>query len=289
MLRSLNYLYIFILFYIALSSCDLTDSDSFDPAFIEVSMPTLTTTLDQGDGVLKVEEVYVYKGGELLGVFPLPNNVPVIVNQNEDVEITVVAAVRSDGQSSTSVEYPFFDPIVVNLTLESGKTYKIPLNFKYKTSAKFDVVADFEGGHIFTKDLDDFKDVNMVSSQLDASTGLMSGLLKTDLTNLVLECTNNYFFDSQNNGGGRVFLELDYKTQDELAIGSLVVNGQEEIKEYKLVLKPSKVWNRVYLDFTAEISSPNVIGYKIVFNAAYSGGETMENFNFIDNVKLIHF
>jgi hypothetical protein len=291
MLRYLRYLYIILICNLFLTACELFDKDSFTPAFIEVDKASLLTDLNQGDGVLRVEEIYLYKNEKLLGVFPIPGKIPIIVEGGtEDVELFITAAVRVDGQATTVQEYAFFDPIVKNIKLSEGQTVSVPLEFKYKNDTKFDFVDDFEIGNKFSTNIDTFSAFDLVETDIDKNTGSKSGLMTTSLKANTMEVTQFAFFDNKNNAQGRVFLEFDYKNEDNLSVGTLLLKSNTIMKEFKIQLQPSKTWNRVYIDLTNEISNQEVIGYKVVLHAQFnSGSGKMENQNFIDNVKLVHF
>ena len=272
---------------IFISGCTFFDNDSEDPAFLIIDNVQLSTTSLQGFPSHKIEDLWVYADGQLLGVFPLPARVAVVADGSVK-SIRIAAGIRPNAVSTNSQEYPFYSPIVQDIKMDPGVTYPLDLTFTYTQTAVFDFIEAFEGVPFFTEQINGDPETAMVTTTDNVFSGTRSGLITLTASNRESEVTSSVKFSNANNRQGAVFLEMDYMTSAEVFIGVIVENFVEAAKIYKVALNPNENWNKVYVNLTDEISSPFVNNYRVVIGVRNSAGRP-ETKSYFDNIKLIRF
>ena len=83
------------------------------------------------------------------------------------------------------------------------------------------------------------------------------------------------------------FFELDYKNNKEFTIGIKAFFGTESYSFYKLTLTPSNEWNKVYVNFTPEVSRLQADNYQVFFSVLPDDNSASVKI-LADNLKLIH-
>lgn len=285
----LNKIIAFIAILLCFNSCSLFDNDSFNPAYLILENPALSTRSNEGDPVHDIKDVWVFIDGKLLGIFPLPAKVPVITTGKE-MNILISAGVKENGDINSSFEYPFMTRIEKNVVLNEGKEEKIPLNFSYKTDIKFDIVEGFETSfQQFTQDIDGNTETRFSFTTEDKVSGQKSGIVTLNNSNKDFEVTTVNYFNNSQNAKGSVFLEFDYKCDENLLIGTDVIENQTQFTSYKVILSKTTEWKRAYINFSDEISNPNTDFYRVMFGAGYERIDNVDSKIYLDNIKLIHF
>ena len=89
------------------------------------------------------------------------------------------------------------------------------------------------------------------------------------------------------NQRGNSYVEFDYKGNQTLNVGIVSQQGANLNVNYKLIVPGRSEWNKIYVDFTEELSSAEIGDYRIVLRLTRSNGNTAEFF--IDNFKHVHF
>lgn len=273
--------------FLLCSGCTFFDNFSSDPAFLIVENVQLNTLSLQGHPSHKIEDLWVYADGQFLGVFPLPARIPILADGTVK-SIRFAAGIRPNAVNTNSVEYPFYAPILQDLKLDSGKSYPLSLTFSYAQTTVFDFIEAFEGVPFFTKQLKGSPEASMTSSTKNIFSGTRSGLIRLGPSDTECEITSEVKFSNKNNKKGAVYLEMDYQTSIEVFIGVILENSTQELKSYKVGLKPNESWNKVYINFTEEISSPFVEEYRIVIGVQKPASVTNSE-SYFDNIKLLHF
>lgn len=277
-------LYISFLLY---SACDLLDSGGPEAVFLKMDDPQVLTNPDQGANTNNISDVWVFANGASIGVYFLPATVPVILD-SDPTEMIIFPGVRLNGISSAPAINPFYESIEFSDSYSNGEDVEIPLVFTYKGEAIFELLENFEGNHIFTFDEDGNAETTLSTTTDEFRNGARSGVLQVSENNPVLESASFLVFDSEFIQNGPVFLEMDYKNSVDILIGLIGVEGIVSFKNYKLGLRPSEQWNKVYIDFTEDISQSQLEGYRLLFGIAYDSTKT-ESIAYIDNIKLLHF
>ena len=278
-----------VFLFIFFTSCTFSDKETYEPAYLLLEDPQISVRTDEGAPVNGIQDAWIIVDGKLIGVFPLPAKVPIITT-GTSMQIQINAGVKENADRNISVEYPFYSPLLTNLTPEPGKSYSIPLNYQYKDETYFDFTEGFETSlHLLTFDLDGNTETRLSITNEDAVFGNKSGLVKLSKDNDDAEFTTESFISNANNKRGAVYLEFDYKSEEVIYVGTQVNTQGSEILQYKVLLLPSETWKRAYINLTDEISSPNVVNYRPVFRVLYENKENEFSKTYIDNVKLVHF
>jgi hypothetical protein len=96
-------------------------------------------------------------------------------------------------------------------------------------------------------------------------------------------------FSNQNNLLGKVYLELDYRSNEKFFVGTILTSRNQLIKSYDIVIIESDNWNRIYIDFTNKISRLDVDAYQIAISALLDETRRSQAQIYFDNIRLIHF
>lgn len=280
------------LIYIALTfclvGCSLFDNEDPIPAYLVLEDPTLSTLVAQGANTHNITDVWVFSGQELLGIFPLPAKVPVIIDGSEK-DFTIFAGVRNNGTQSNSLRYPFFSPIEVTLDLEAQEEVRVPMEFSYTTETKFDLVEGFEGNHQFSIEPSGAETTPIVISTDMVKTGQGSGHVHMDTDTSTFERSTIAQFQKSQNNGFFTFVELDYKCDIPFLVGYIIRTNQVISKQYTVLVAPSDDWNKIYIDLSTPVAGTNVETYTISLASSVTTDVNLPADIYLDNIKLLHF
>ncbi len=286
----MNKLYILIpLIAFFCSSCSFTDNEELNAFYLDVPKPVLSTVYEkEGYASHNIKHIWLTTDNRLIGIFPVPGLLPIRWTKKE-TNVQFSFGVNDSGDNDSSIEYPFYEPVSTIIVSDPGEIKNLPITFKYNPKTVFDINEDFEkSNHIFTQDLDGNNNTKIKIVNTDKAGGQKSGLIELNVNNRTAEFSTPFYFNGKANKQGAVYFEFDYKSDEDILIGYEIVNNKNIISEYKIGMKKSATWKRAYINFSEEISKPNVEEYKIILRTTYSGKEENPKI-FIDNVKLLHF
>ena len=276
---------VFLVF--AAFSCNLTDNEAPIPAFIILENPGVVNPANNSADSHKITDVWVFSDGQILGVFPLPAKVPVIVGGLEQ-EITIFAGIRKNGMLDTPDFYPFYKPIIKRISPQANQIIAIPLDFSYNSTAKIPVNEGFESGNVFSVDFDNNPATELIITGDDASTGQRSARVALTSSISVVEVGSNIRVLGEQNARGQSYIELDYKGQGEISVGIAKIRSGIISVEYLLFVPARFTWNKIYVDVTNSLSSRDYDEYRLVFRFIKTS-QNASDFVYLDNVKHIHF
>ncbi len=291
---SYNYkLFVFLLISIVLtiSSCELYNPAEPIPAYIHIDKITLSTTyMTEGSDSNKITDAWVYIDEQLIGCFELPATFPVLFEGSHQIKIR--AGIKVNGIAATRAPYPFyssFDTLITNL--QKGLKINLFPRVKYRTNMTFSFMEDFENsGTIISKS--PTLGVDTVLQRIDAPNpnvfeGNHSGIAYLDATHTFFEgvSATSYVLPKS---GADVFLEFNYKCNNEFAVGVFAHSNGGTNQERALTLNPSSTWKKAYIYLTPVVSMyTNATDYNIFFgmvNNIASDSLVM----LLDNIKLIY-
>jgi len=282
--------YYYLLFSIlAFGSCSITDNDQPIPSYLIINEVDVFTTQNQGAPTHKITDVWVYADNQLLGVYEIPIKIPVLVN-GETTAFQVFPGIRNNGETSRSFIYHLLEAKVFEIALAPGEEVEKSFTFTYSEDAIFDFVEGFESDdHIFTLNLDDNDQTNIVSTDESAKSGLKSGKISLTDTNNDIAVATIFKYQRDQNAGTDTYLEMDYKCNMPFFVGVIYVQEGKEVTQPLLVVNPKEDWNKIYVDFTQILTSPVLETYRIYFTTdvlplSQTSGEV-----FFDNLKFVHF
>jgi len=291
---SYNYkLFIFLLISIVLtySSCELYNPAEPVPAYIHIDKITLSTTyITEGSSSNKITDAWVYVDEQLIGCFELPATFPVLFEGSHQIKIR--PGIKVNGIATTRAPYPFYvsyDTIIS--TLQKGMKINLSPRVKYRTNMTFNFMEDFENtGTIIAKS--PTLGVDTVLQRMDVPNpnvfeGNGSGIAYLDATHTFFEAVSATSYVLPKSGSD-VFLEFNYKCNQEFVVGVFAHSNGGTNQEAALTLNPSSVWNKAYIYLTPSVSKyTNATDYNIFFGMRnYAGSDSIAMV--LDNIKLVY-
>ena len=229
-----------------------------------------------------------------LGTFELPATIPVLNTGN--FSLNVDAVIKANGNSYYLQPYPFYKRFSTPITLAPNADETVSPKTSYRDEAVFEFVEDFEhNGLLFSQDRDNDDSTAVTRTNQDVFEGEFSGLVKLDTAHPVIVAQTTDLYDIEYSSAGKVFMELNYKTDVPLEFGVVSVedNGTEGDINFEFVVLAKPEWNKIYFDLTEIISTSPSNRFAIIFRAGIpvqDGKYTLETAEILlDNVKLVHF
>jgi len=113
-----------------------------------------------------------------------------------------------------------------------------------------------------------------------------AGLIQLTNTQISTEIISIDKFTVDNNRD--VYLELNYKCNQEFDIGIQIITTSDILNIYKITVNPKTEYNKIYIDFTNEVADPLSVSFKILFRVRKSESTNPAKI-YLDNLKLVHF
>ncbi len=271
-----------------LHSCDVFRNDELDPVFLDITDINLVTEPGQGENTHNIRDAWIIADGNDVGVFELPVRVPLLDPQ--PIDVRVFAGIRRDGQEAFPIEYPFFDVEAFTVEEPSGTVLSKSIDIKYRSTTKFEMIADFDVSNPFNQNQDDYDGSYMDIVQDDLIPGNNAGIIYVNKENPVFEAQTGIPFNASDIIGQKPYLELDYRGNAPLVIGvKKFFVGNLFQTDYIIILKESEEWNHLYLSLEEFLSDPDIEEYRLILNVDIEGLEEEEVYAYVDNVKLLRF
>ncbi|MCC6726882.1 MAG: hypothetical protein IT258_20435 [Saprospiraceae bacterium] len=230
-----------------------------------------------------------------LGVIELPATFPVLEEGSFSINIDPV--IKANGSSLSLQGYPFYTRFSKTINLSTDAPITVKPTTTYSEDAVFEVVEDFEGTGetLFSVDRDGNPNTFMTRSNSDVFEGQTVGRVLLDTANATVAAQTAGLYDLTIGTAGKVFIELNYKTDVPLEFGLIPVedNGQESEPILDWYVLAKNDWNKIYFDITNAISSTGSLRFAVVFNGQipYEDGKyTLQQAEILfDNFKIVHF
>jgi len=209
--------------------------------------------------------------------------------------ITFTPAVMVNASSSSIIEYPHFEPIVVDnrdVKLLEIDTFSLTTRYKSNDQIEFLFNEDFEANESIFRDYAIAGTDGLFVNQNEVVyEGGQSGYIHLDLADslFVIDVATFTKYQLTTN---RPFLEMDVMTDMALSFGLVATNSTTgEVIQATVggVFDTDGVWKKVYFQLTETVSffeTRNFDEFQIYFGAQLLGTQTEGNI-YIDNVKLI--
>ncbi|MEN9347280.1 MAG: hypothetical protein RLZZ77_791 [Bacteroidota bacterium] len=281
----------FIVFVLVLfNSCNLINPDEQEPGYIYIPSLTFTTGPGEGTSSQKITEVWVYVNEDIMGVYDLPANIPVLKEGSQNVRI--FAGIKNNGFSDTRIRYPFYVPFDTTLTFSALKTDTVKPRFEYFENLLIDQKG-FESGNFLIPAGTNNGTFEVVTDDNLVFEGNRSGLGKLTSSQSVL-----YYKDDENltfTSGNTIMLEMNYSCNNRFAIGLISNDGSITKRNMVLVVNPTTsgegnpVWNKIYIDMgSVPIENPNADFFELYFESTPdTDGQPVEIY--LDNLKFVRF
>jgi hypothetical protein len=275
---------------IAFVSCNIINPSEEEASYIAINSVNVTTDVAiQGSNAANISDAWIYVDDKLVGAYKLPCRVPVLNSGTHKVSIG--AGIQLNGSSTLRTPYLFYRfHEQENVNLELGQTTIISPTFSYFDSLTFAFKANFDdlSGNKLTSTSSSDTTLSLCNDPARVFEGAGSCLVEL--------FKDSGFVDFQMidpislpKGGANVFMEINYKTNQDLLIGlRSYYSGASTQEEQVITLRPTESWNKVYINLTRQVSSQiNANNFRIYFQSKkLSGSEPLEVL--IDNFKIIY-
>lgn len=256
------------------------------PAYLHVEGATLSAVYaTQGSSSEKIQDIWVFANQQLIGVNEMPATFPVL--EEGPKEIVLRPGVLSNGQFDVHIVYPFYTEFRTTNTFVAAEIDSFLPAFTYNANARFAFIEGFDGvGTLLGADLDNNPATNVAITTETAMEGPL-GKIFVNTANPVCRAGTSQRFPLPTDNQP-VFLELNYRCDIPFTVGITAHGGAAFENIDKLTLVAKGDWNKVYVEFTPEVSLYDAAEYSIYFTAILPNGSTEGNV-WLDNIKLVYF
>lgn len=280
-----------MLLLVSLTACEVINPEEQLPSYIHIEPFEFSVNATQGSPSAKITEAWLSIDGEFLGAYSLPADVPIL--KSGTVEIQLEAGIKDNGISALPEIYPFYAPYITQVQLSAENPVEIRPSLEYKNGINFAMLENFEQlPHFFNQDLDGNDATKIVISSEEVFEGQSSGKIRLTPGNSIIEVATDLAraFKEVNKDGIYVYLELNYKTDAQIAFGLIgnFGNNQSPEIQYEPVLFPKGEWNKIYLNLSQIVFDLKAESYQIAILSQIPS-ELEEATIWLDNIKLIHF
>ncbi len=281
-----NITIIIILSIIFLNSCK-KDGEEYIPSYIHIDSIAFSNTSGLGlTASHSITDAWVYIDDNLVGAFELPVTFPVLYEKTHSVKIR--PGIKLNGISSTRSYYLIYKDYIKDFILVKDSVLNIPVSSAYADNDVFEWVENFEVGLPAIEEIPG-SDTNIIKTSAPGQVfeGSFSGLIS-------LTEDNNYFKAATIDAfelpqfGNFVFLELNYKTNNEFLIGLYANYPSNVVEKHVLYINPKDNWNKIYVNLTNVVSQEiNALNFKVMFMAIKDAGVDQADI-LLDNIQLIY-
>jgi hypothetical protein len=268
-----------------LHSCNLINPPETIPSYIKIDKIDFSVAPMQGTVSSDITDAWVYIDDQPMGCYPLPAKFPVL--QEGSHKISIYAGITIDGISGTRGIYPYFQPWTQTVNLVKGSVVELHPATTYYTETVFSFIEDFEDGTmLFEKS--PLSDTMMIQTKIPAECFEgYSGIITLDNTIDTFECKTifPYVLPKSNSP---VFIEMNYKTNNEFTVGIYANFSGYSVRSGVLVLNPSSYWKKIYINLTSAVSYQSTASDYKIFIAANKASNVSNGVILLDNIKLIH-
>ncbi len=273
----------FFLFF----SCSKESLKSPTASYLVVNTPVLSVpSSSMGTNSHKITDVWLYVNDNFQGCFPINTVMPIVASGSADIKL--FAGIRNNGIGSTRQPYVMFKPITFNQLLDPGVTYSMTPVFEYISYAKFLFHEEFEGfGCQFIPETNPGDSSFVITSNPAVVFGgngksLFMGMSDAKPTSKIIS-TSNYYFPLSGSSGYRIYMEMNYKCNQEITVG-LIGGGQERSA---ITLRASDEWNKIYVELTTAVNTQPTYNYYNLYIAATKQQDIANPQIYIDNIKVV--
>ena len=272
---------VFFICLLFLTSCV---KENAVPAYINVpSFSFRTTTIEQGTSAQKISDVWVYVDGQSLGAYQIPARFPFVgIGKHE---FMLFAGIRNNGIRSNPVILASAKTFSTTLDVKSGDDITIRPTTTYIEGVKVWLNEEFETTNTFTVNRDNNTTTGF-STFANGFEGRSASITLTK-THPIIEKATSVRAQLPDNAQ-TTLIELHYKTDSPLEVGLVGYSTAASTGEtvYKIVLSPTKTWNKTYIDVTQEAKNLKAKDFRVVFRSQLPDTLTQAVVQ-IDNVKLV--
>lgn len=293
-----RYVWMFVgLAMIASSSCSLLDPKEPEPSWIRIDSFRLVDNPSVEEGHLShdISDAWVFVDDELVGIFELPAEIPILEEGTHN--LLIGPGIKVSTVSTMRDNYLFYKGYTERVDLIPREKLPITPVTSYRDEGNnytYRVVEDFEDGFIdLSANVNTDAEIKRTTDPSQVEYGLGAGIIPiTDTTKAAWIRTSEDFVLPQL--GKVIYLEVDYYTQYDLVIGVHLNRGalSDQNTNY-LTLRASESeeveWKKAYVALTDVISSAqNLESCYIYFLPDIQTSSREEGIVLLDNIKLLY-
>jgi len=287
--------FIFALFIITLIginfSCNLINPVQPIPSYIRINSISLTAAghpiSQYGSISSKITDAWVYIDGHPIGAFELPAKFPVLWTGTHSV--TIYPGIKVNGIAETRAIYPFYSSFVSNVNLVSDSIITIdPKTITYNTVPEWKEDFEDAGVSLSTDTIYSNAYLKKTNDVTKVFEGNYSGIVDMDASHNLFRCKtiNSYSLPLADSP---VFLEMNYKTNEEMLVGLYATNGSETERLEVLYINKTDTWNKIYINLKTAISNTSLLSPTFqVFIEVQKSSDVSNPEILLDNLKLIY-
>jgi len=272
---------------IAFSACEKFEGDQTIPAYLKIDSIALTTDYThEGTESHNFTDAWVYVDDNMIGAFQLPAEFPVLAKGTH--KITIMPGIKNNGIAATRTNYPFCEPIIMNVDLYQDSTVSLgTLETSYYASTEFLLLEDFDG---VACDIDTNARSQVPIQRTPVGypatfEGNHSALIEMDSVGTLFECVNNADFEIPS---AAVYMEMNFNTNNPVAVG-VYLYGYSMITQVPVIyLNPTNgAWKKIYINLTNVLNSQTgAENFRIFISATHTEGVEHAEIR-LDNIKVI--
>jgi len=204
-------------------------------------------------------------------------------------KVAIKPGIKVNGISGTRAIYPFYESYVANMNLVKDSIITVNPKLEYNSYTVFEWKEAFEDGGI-SLEKTAFSDTNIekTSDKTKVFEGSFSGIVHLDATHNFFQCKTMYSYDLPI-GDTPVFLEMNYKTNEEVTMGLYAMSSSQTERLDYLILNKTETWKKIYINLKSVIERTTVISptFQVFFEVTKSSDVSNPEILF-DNLKLVH-
>ena len=275
------------------AGCGFNEKPEQIPAYVKVDDILVNVSSGQGTASDNISDVWLYYedpqlGYTLQGAYEMPATFPILAEGATNIQIR--GGVRISGLSSLRQLYPFYKSYFDTIQLTpDGNTVLEPV-LEYFEGVTFGWIEDAEDPGLSLEETETSDTTVQRVFGADAFEGNASLAFYVDTVRPLFAgfCVEEYDLPK---GGSPVFLEINYKCNQEFVIGVLGNSPDGVTDLVSLTVLPKEEWNKLYVQLTNQISNiqnVNTVAYKVYFASLLNPAVQDEGYVFIDNIKLVY-
>ena len=271
----------FIIVSCILFSCKKGKLKANSASYIVVNNTTVSSSTLSIIDSHKITDIWLYINDQFQGVYPIGSVMPVM--NPGSAQVRMYGGISNNGISATRLPYKFYNPYIFSGTFESNKTYTIVPDFYYTDGIHIinDSFTPGNGSYYLASG-----NVTTITdpARTWGGTGGSAFMAMTDAVPTAQLKSSTPLALPQ--GGVDVYLEMDYKCNQEISVGVICGGGVEERTALNL-RATSGVWNKVYISLTSVISTQPTYNYYEVFIRGVKQSDVASPEIYLDNIRLV--
>ncbi len=248
-----------------------------------------------GNGGTAITDAWVYNNDNLLGVFELPATIAITAEGAQSV--TIRGGIKLNGISATREFYAYYQPWNSDIELSPLDTTTIEPVVRYWTNTGISFYESFEDA-VLKIDTSTVSDVGIDRTKVENEPDYIDryvGKVVMTSSEPGFKAYNKSLFQVPTESGTPIYLEIDYKCNQEFTVGALVQEPGLGITESRIITLRSTAdeegvlqWKHVYVDLTDYfLGKETASGFGFSFTAYYTS-ENPEGLIYLDNVKVVN-